>query len=409
MPHSSLKPLEEARWDNDRRPALYTTLSVLLILNNLVTVARLLGNYLLHYRHASFRLSRIFIEDYFIFLSAICVDLVIGNLLQSTRDGLGLHSWRINAADPHYPRNLSNSFKHVWIVMVLTGPTFTFIKLTLLFFYKRLFLINQRWLKVAWWANLIYVILWLFGATGFYIFQCWPVSWYYMRYYSKYDVEPPYPIEGQCNATNTTHVSIPIIFGLASDVAILLLPVVTISRLHISRRTKLGLTGIFSVDTDDKNDPSYGVVTFLILSASTEVTGVICACLPVILPTLMKAYKHGRNSLLHRDHGIYDGTINAGSAQTHRNHGFTALDDPRLTSTIYCGSQKGGHDIEGQIVGKDSFALTGGAQVSPATGLRQGDPRGSHKDSNDKSRPPQIWVERQIEVNSVPQNPHRNE
>ena len=274
--------MEQAGWDNDRRPALYATLSVLLVLNNVVTLGRLVGNYYTHYRNGRFKFHfrHIFIEDYFILLSAMLVDAVIANLFLSTKDGLGLHSWRINAEDPSYPKNLSNTFEHVWIVMVFTGPTFTFIKLTLLFFYRRLFLVNQKWLKVAWWANLIYVTLWLFGATGFYLFQCWPVQWYFMRYYSKYDVNPPYPIEGQCNATTTTHVSIPIIFGLVSDIAILLLPVVTISRLRISYRTKLGITAVFSigvlacaldlariiellVDTDDKIDPSCKPILYI--------------------------------------------------------------------------------------------------------------------------------------------------
>ena len=131
--------------------------------------------------------------------------------------------------------------------MVLTGPTFTAIKLTLLFFYRRLFLVNQRWLRIAWWVNVAYVILWLIGATGFYVFQCWPVQWYFMQYYRKYNRPPPYPISGQCDATTTMHVSIPLIFGLFSDIMILLLPLATISRLHRSKRSKIGLTLVFSV------------------------------------------------------------------------------------------------------------------------------------------------------------------
>ena len=65
--------------------------------------------------------------------------------------------------------------------MVLMGPTFTCIKLTLLYFYRRIFLVNQRWLRVAWWVNIVYVGLWCVGSTGFYLFQCWPVQWYYMQ------------------------------------------------------------------------------------------------------------------------------------------------------------------------------------------------------------------------------------
>ena len=191
----------------------------------------------------------------------------------ATSYGLGLHSWRINAEDPAYPQNLSNAFKHVWITMVFTGPTFTCIKLTLLFFYKRMFLVNQRWLRLAWWVNIAYVALWFVGATGFYLFQCAPSEWYFMQYYAKYKRQPPYAITGQCNATTTTHVAIPLIFGMASDIAILILPVFAIAQLRTTRKTKLGLTAVFCigaiscfldmariielfVDTDDKLDPS---------------------------------------------------------------------------------------------------------------------------------------------------------
>lgn len=131
--------------------------------------------------------------------------------------------------------------------MLLTGPTFTFIKLALLYFYRRLFLVNQLWLKYAWWANLVYVILWLIGATGYYLFQCWPPQWYFMQYYHRYNRPPPYPISGQCNATTVTNVSIPLIFGLLSDVMILVLPVATIYRLQMTNKAKIGLSLIFSV------------------------------------------------------------------------------------------------------------------------------------------------------------------
>ena len=131
--------------------------------------------------------------------------------------------------------------------MVFVGPTFTFIKLSLLFFYRRLFLVNQTWLRIAWWANMVYVILWFFGGTGFYIFQCWPVQWYWVRYYERYHDGTWTGETGQCNATTVAHVAMPLIFSLVSDVALLLLPIATISKLQISLKKKLGLTAIFSV------------------------------------------------------------------------------------------------------------------------------------------------------------------
>lgn len=133
--------------------------------------------------------------------------------------------------------------------MVLQGPTFTFIKLSLLFFYRRVFLVHQKWLRIAWWANLVYILLWAFGATGFYLFQCWPVQWYWLRYYKKYQTNPPYNRTGQCNATTVQHVALPLVFGLISDVALLCLPITAILKLRVSNKKKLGLAAIFGVGT----------------------------------------------------------------------------------------------------------------------------------------------------------------
>ncbi|QUC21574.1 uncharacterized protein UV8b_05817 [Ustilaginoidea virens] len=312
MATSVLTPAQRALYGQDRRHQLFVTLVSLFTVNNLVVGGRLWANWKAHYRHHRSP-RRVFAEDYFIFLSALCINAVIGNLIAATYYGLGLHSWRINAEDADFPSNLSHTFKHVWITMLLTGPTFTLIKLTLLFFYRRLFLVNHGWLWIAWWANLVYVLLWLVGATGFYLFQCWPPQWYFLQYYQRYNRPPPYPLAGQCNATTVRNVSIPLIFGLLSDVMILVLPVATICRLNMTTRHKLGLSLVFSVglvacaldlvrivelniDTDDKVDPSYGVVIFLILSAATEVAAVVCACMPVIGPQAWKYYKRNRAS-----------------------------------------------------------------------------------------------------------------
>lgn len=131
--------------------------------------------------------------------------------------------------------------------MVLFSPTYTAIKVALLFFYRRVFLVHQKWLRIAWWANLIYLMFWVVGATGFYLFQCWPVNWYYMRYYAKNSVPVPGGESGQCNATSTQHVAMPVIFGLISDVAVLCLPIVAVLKLQIDKKKKVAIAGIFSI------------------------------------------------------------------------------------------------------------------------------------------------------------------
>ena len=136
------------------------------------------------------------------------------------------------------------------MAMVMQAPTFLFVKLSLLFLYRRLFLVHQKWLRTAWWANIIYAVLWAVGSMGFYLFQCWPVQWYWMRYYRRYQSpEHPFTMTGQCKATTVQHVALPLIFGLFSDVALLFLPLTAILSLQVSRRKKMGLAGIFSVGT----------------------------------------------------------------------------------------------------------------------------------------------------------------
>lgn len=133
--------------------------------------------------------------------------------------------------------------------MVLQAPTFLFIKLSLLFLYRRLFLVHQKWLRIAWWANIFYAVLWALGSMSFYVFQCWPVQWYWMRYYQRFKSYsgPPVTDTGQCHATTVQHVALPLVFGLVSDVALLFLPLTAILKLQISQKKKLGLAGIFSV------------------------------------------------------------------------------------------------------------------------------------------------------------------
>lgn len=76
----AITPAQRAVYDEDRRPELYATLITLLVINNLAAGGRLIVHWRAHYRHhGDFR--RVFAEDYFILLSALSINAVIGNLL----------------------------------------------------------------------------------------------------------------------------------------------------------------------------------------------------------------------------------------------------------------------------------------------------------------------------------------
>ncbi|KAI0448291.1 hypothetical protein F5B21DRAFT_510312 [Xylaria acuta] len=305
----ALSPEQEAHSHESYQPHLWASLSTFLLINNIAIAGRLWAT-----RTSVGTRSRILPEDILIVLSGVFVNAIIPNLMVATHFGLGLHVYTVNALDPDYPTNLSHVFRHVWITMVLMSSFFLCIKMTLLFFYKRLFLISNPRLRVYWWANFVFIIFWFFGSTGFYLFQCQPVWWYFMRYYARFphpDKNNPEGLKGQCDATAVLNVSLPVVFSLISDIGLLILPIWAVSTLKVNKTKKRGLLAVFGVgsiacvlelvrilalnlNTDDKDDTSYGVVTFLILTAAEETTAVVCACLPVVAPRLFRKFR-GKN------------------------------------------------------------------------------------------------------------------
>ncbi|KAI1146539.1 hypothetical protein F4825DRAFT_190181 [Nemania diffusa] len=301
-----LTPAQEARSHESYQTQLWASLGTFLVINNVAIAGRLWAT-----RTSAGTRSRILAEDILIVLSGVFVNAIIPNLMVATHFGLGLHVYTVNARDPEYPANLSHTFRHVWITMVLMSSFFLCIKMTLLFFYRRLFLVSNPRLRIFWWANFVFIVLWFIGATGFYLFQCRPVQYYFTRYYVRF----PHPetndlanLKGQCDATAVLNVSLPVIFSFISDIALLILPIWAVSTLKVNKAKKRGLLAVFGVgsiacilelarilalnlNTDDKNDTSYGVVTFLILTAAEETTAVVCACLPVVAPRLYKKFK----------------------------------------------------------------------------------------------------------------------
>ncbi|KAI0845762.1 hypothetical protein F5Y00DRAFT_255076 [Daldinia vernicosa] len=328
-----LTPEEEAHLYDTRQPALWGCLIVFLVINNVAIVGRLWGTWT-----SIISRSRVMAEDVSIVLSGILVNAIIANLMVATHYGLGLHVFAINFLDAEYPANLSKTFRHIWITMVLMGSFFTSIKMTLLFFYRRLFLVSNKKLRIFWWVNFVYVVLWFFGATSFYLFQCKPVRWYFLQYYERFHKPVPGNIKGNCDATSVLHVALPPIFSLVSDIGLLILPISAISQLRLDKNKKRGLMVVFGIgliacflelarvlvlllDTDDKTDPSYGVAVFLILTAAEETTAVVCASLPVIVPQLVRRFKArtGSNSY------VYDKNAAQASSERRSARGFKRM------------------------------------------------------------------------------------
>lgn len=131
-------------------------------------------------------------------------------------------------------------FLCVWLTAAFNGPSMLATKVALLLYYRRLFIVQQIWLRIFWWTNMVYAVLWGIGSTITYVLSCVPVSYYWERF----DLQST--VHGSCH-NSTTADGLPLILDLVSDVAILVLPIATIATLQMPLARKTGLMIVFSV------------------------------------------------------------------------------------------------------------------------------------------------------------------
>ena len=115
------------------------------------------------------------------------------------------------------------------------------IKLSILIVYQKIFLVHQRWFKTALWINGVYASCLGIAATFVFIFQCWPVNYYWTRFVAYYGDSPP---KGTC-LPQLAHLVTPQILSTVSDIIILLLPVPIIIGLQIQTSRKIALSFVF--------------------------------------------------------------------------------------------------------------------------------------------------------------------
>lgn len=115
------------------------------------------------------------------------------------------------------------------------------IKISILMVYYKIFLVNQRWFKIALWANGIYASCLGIAATFIFIFQCWPVEYYWTRFVAYYGFDPP---KGSC-LPQLAHLVTPQILSTVSDIVILFLPIPIIRSLRVQNSQKIALLFVF--------------------------------------------------------------------------------------------------------------------------------------------------------------------
>jgi len=121
-----------------------------------------------------------------------------------------------------------------------------------------------------------------------------------------------------------------------------------------------------------------GVVIFLILSVTSAVAGIVCACLPVIVPVLYKAYRRsitGSKVQPAPSAATSSPSASGSNAQSRKSRGFTLLHDDTSLLNPTIQTQMDQSDIELQ---------------------RQ--PQAHTQDSKAFDSDTQIWVERKVDI-----------
>lgn len=131
-------------------------------------------------------------------------------------------------------------FLCVWLTATFNGPSMLATKIALLLWYRRLFIVQQLWLRIFWWVNMVYIVLWAIGSTISYMFSCVPIQYYWERF------DHISTLHGTCRNTTTAD-GLPLILDLISDVAIMALPIATIATLQMPLARKVALMTVFSV------------------------------------------------------------------------------------------------------------------------------------------------------------------
>ncbi|KAH8669584.1 hypothetical protein BGZ60DRAFT_486923 [Tricladium varicosporioides] len=236
----------------------------------------------------------------------------------ATRHGLGKHQLRVVQTDLNPPQNFIMIFKMGYSTYLLQTLVLMFTKLSILAFYRRVFTVRLAVFRWAIDGTALFSTLAGIATFIVFVFQCVPVQLFWLRCYLVLPIPPPVSLDGHCMSP-TIHVVVPLFFDLASEVAILILPVIGIWNLQLRMRKKVGLLFAFSLGifvtaisiirlvyafpVNIGLDMTWDDVNIFVWTAVQVSFGISCACVPAMAPLyrLFKKSKPGSYFSTHRE------------------------------------------------------------------------------------------------------------
>ncbi|KAI1095501.1 hypothetical protein F5B19DRAFT_439760 [Rostrohypoxylon terebratum] len=206
----------------------------------------------------------------------------------STKDGLGRHQQLVSKPA------LREGGEIFFTIQILWAISSSLVKLSILFFYQRVFGI-LRYVRFIAWFLIALVIIWMIGVTIAHALECTPIA-------KSWDVSLP----GHCLDTVSLYM-VGSISDVVMDFLILILPLPAIARLQMPMSRKIELVLIFALGgltcvlslvrflgakkvIYDKEDITWISSFPLVWAAAEPCLGTVCACLPMLQP-LMQGLK----------------------------------------------------------------------------------------------------------------------
>ncbi|MCJ1285840.1 hypothetical protein MMC26_005181 [Xylographa opegraphella] len=310
-------------------------------------------------RIVSKRLKKTSIDasDYLIFAALICtwalqacdfVGIIIG--------GVGRHVTEVMETDG--PAGVVIFLKDLVAIQILWATSLVFIKLSLLVFYVRIF--NVPLFKLV--AKVLMVVVLLWGASvvlcAFLLCRPFAFNW---------DQTIP---GGSCGNQILSYI-ITGAFNILTDFMVLCLPMPMVWNLHVPRKNKIALFGMFGIGfticiisivrlitlvSVSYADITYSVVDALIWSMLEPALGVTLACLPLMRPLFSLVFPDTKSKV-----SANSGSGFSFSQSKDNSKKFRKLDDDEYALRTMA-----------DPTGKDSLASNNGSEHrrSPSAGIR---------------------------------------
>jgi hypothetical protein len=158
-----------------------------------------------------------------------CTGSIVGGTI---KHGLGKDLWTLSPAD------ITQLLRYFNVVATLYFATLTLLKLSIIFFYIKVF--TTKGAKRLLWSTAIFTFLWGFAYVIVAIFQCRPVSYFWKRWDGLH--------EGQClniNAITLSNAGM----SIALDFWSLGIPLWQLRKLQMHWKQKVSVSLMFGVGT----------------------------------------------------------------------------------------------------------------------------------------------------------------